>query len=57
MDLGLHHKFAGPELTGDFLGLIRSRGPFAGRGGDAEFFEEFFRLIFVNIHRVVGAMD
>jgi hypothetical protein len=48
--LRLDHRDGGAELFGGFFSLGRGVGEEALRHGDAEFTEELFGLILVNIH-------
>ena len=57
VDLRLDDDVDLSKLARDRFRFVRRRRNFSARRGDAEFFEQLLRLILVNIHRVVGAMD
>ncbi len=51
VNLRLHHVDRAGQRCGDFLGLLRRIGDAALRHRDAEFLQQGFRLVFVNVHR------
>ena len=53
VDLSFDDEVFSREGVGDFFGFLRSGGNAAGAVGDAVFIEEFFGLVFVDVHRVV----
>ena len=57
VDLGFDHELSGAEVSGDVGGFIGGMGDRAAGGGDAEFFEEFAGLVFVNVHKKVARQE
>ena len=61
--LGFDHKLgrrgdiASSQFTRDRFGFVRSRSDFATGCGHSKFLEQLLRLVLVNVHRVLGAMD
>ncbi len=53
VDLGFDDEIFACERGGDFFGFLGSGGDAAGAVGDAVFIEEFFGLVFVDVHQVV----
>ena len=57
VDLRFHDDVDLPDLARDRFRFVRGRRNFSGCRGDAKFLKQLFRLILVDVHRVVGAMD
>src|ERR1700681_1356093 len=61
VDLRFDHKINSPSRTGtnqlarDCFSLLRRRRNFSTRCGNAEFLQQFVRLILVNIHRALAS--
>jgi hypothetical protein len=53
MHLGFNDELVGSKGGGYFFRFLRGGGDAAGTIGDTEFIEEFFGLVFVDIHLAV----
>jgi hypothetical protein len=53
VDLGFDNEIFPREGVGDFFGFLGCGSDAAGAVGDAVFIEEFFGLVFVDVHLVV----
>ena len=52
MDLGLHHPLVATDLTGHFNSSVGGTGDRALWHGNAELYEQFLRLVLVEVHPV-----
>src|SRR5207248_1543593 len=55
VNLRFYHNLGRANLTRDLLGFLRSTGNLSAGCRCAEFFQQFLRLVFVNIHSNLAA--
>ena len=54
VNLRLDYEIVRPQFSRRLLRFLRRGGSLAPRRGDAEFLQQFFRLIFVDVHRALS---